>query len=389
MRIMKCADGQSRSWRLAELVSVVVAIVATALPVESQEACDSRCEAAAALIERFDLREAPVAVRDTDGWAPPTRIVTVIPGATDLLRAVAPDAEIVAVPDTSQVPAIIAGAEVYVGRCTPDIIRLGVDLRWIQIDRAGAETCADIPEVAERGILVTNLQRILSPAIADHAVAMMLAIARALPRYGREQAAGDWSHGITQPNHDELAEVDSKTLLVVGLGGIGTEIARKASGLGMRVTATRNSRREGPPFVDYVGLADEVHELAGTADVVVNATPLTDDTRGMFDATFFGAMKETAYFINIGRGESVNTEDLVDALRTGTIGGAGLDVTDPEPLPASHPLWGMQNVVLTPHIAGISDGPFRVRAATLIVENLRRYVGGEPLLSAVDLARGY
>lgn len=371
------------------LCQATLVAISPAQAQEASEDCDNMCMAARALIERFDLREAPFAARDLEGWAPPRKVVTVLPGATEVLRTAIGDAEIVAVSDTSEAPSVIAGADVYIGRCTPEVIRLGTDLKWIQIDRAGAETCSDIPAVAERGIVVTNLQRILSPAIADHALAMMLALQRTLPRYTMDRADHQWSHRISYPDHDELVESEEKTMLVVGLGGIGTEIARKANGLGMRVTATRNSSRDGPDFVEYVGLAHELLELAAEADVVVNATPLTSETVGMFDAAFFEAMQETAYFINIGRGESLVTDDLVAALEAGSIAGAGLDVTDPEPLPADHPLWTMPQVVMTPHIAGISDGGHSRRAGVLIVENLRRYVAGDPLLSMVDLARGY
>jgi phosphoglycerate dehydrogenase-like enzyme len=177
-------------------------------------------------------------------------------------------------------------------------------------------------------------------------------------------------------------------MLVVGLGGIGTEIARRANALGMRVLATRNSSREGPDFIDYVGLSDEVNALAARADVVVSAVPLTGETTGMFDAAFFRAMKPAAYFINVSRGETAVTDDLVEALRDGRIAGAGLDVTDPEPLPAGHPLWSMPNVILTPHIAVASDVFFQT-VLTLAAENVRRYAAGEPMISVVDLARGY
>jgi phosphoglycerate dehydrogenase-like enzyme len=176
-------------------------------------------------------------------------------------------------------------------------------------------------------------------------------------------------------------------LLVVGLGGIGTEVAKRAHGLGLHVIATRNSARVGPEYVEYVGLADEYRTLAARADVVVNSTPLTPETRGMFDAQFFAAMKDDAFFINIGRGESVVTPDLTAALEKGTIGGAGLDVTDPEPLPSGHPLWNLGNVIITPHIA---TSRYRSdRTFTLVAENVRRYVRGDPVLSVVDLAAGY
>ncbi|MFB3077931.1 MAG: NAD(P)-dependent oxidoreductase [Lysobacterales bacterium] len=156
----------------------------------------------------------------------------------------------------------------------------------------------------------------------------------------------------------------------------------------MRVLATRGSSREGPDYVEYVGLADEAIKLATQADVVVNAAPLTDATRGMFDKEFFAAMKSSAYFVSVGRGPSTVTEDLVAALRSGQIAGAGLDVVDPEPLPRSHPLWSIPRVIITPHVAAMSAETFQ-RILALVSENLRRYVAGEPLLSVVDIERGY
>jgi len=174
----------------------------------------------------------------------------------------------------------------------------------------------------------------------------------------------------------------------VGLGGIGTEVARRAHALGMRVVATRRSSRSGPDFVDYVGLSDELGDLVAEADVVVTALPLTPETTRMFDAEFFAAMKPTAYFINVGRGKSVVTDDLMAALESGELAGAGLDVTDPEPLPTDHPLWRLPNVIITPHVAASSVQAVE-RLQAVVRENLRRYVAGEPMLSVVDVGRGY
>jgi phosphoglycerate dehydrogenase-like enzyme len=182
--------------------------------------------------------------------------------------------------------------------------------------------------------------------------------------------------------------LEGKTVLVVGLGGIGVEVARRAHALGMSVVATRASGRDGPEFVSYVGLPDELHRLAAAADFVVNTTPLTPATTGLFDAKFFAALKPGAFFVNVGRGRSVVQADLVEALRSGRLGGAGLDVTDPEPLPADSPLWGMRNVILTPHVSARSDVDDGLRIA-IAAENLRRYVAGEKMLSVVDLAKGY
>lgn len=358
---------------------------------QSPTVCDAACAAGRELVERFELREAPTAVRDRAGWTPPRKIAVADVAIADALRASVPGVEIVGVAglrNFAGMEQVIADADVLVGLCTPALVARGRQLKWVQLLNAGADSCATIPAVAERDILVTNLQRIQGPHMAEHAIALMLALARSLPVYAVEQHAGEFTRGFRELRAERPVEIEGKTLLVVGLGGIGTEVAKRAHGLGMRVIATRNSRREGPEYVEYVGLADEYVELAKRADVVVNATPLTPETRGMFDAAFFAAIKEGAYFINIGRGESVVTSALTAALASGRVGGAGLDVTDPEPLPPSHALWAMENVIITPHIATSSD--FRGdRTVTLVVENVRRYARGDKLLSVVDLAQGY
>jgi phosphoglycerate dehydrogenase-like enzyme len=185
-----------------------------------------------------------------------------------------------------------------------------------------------------------------------------------------------------------MLEVRGKTILVVGLGGIGTEIAWRANALGMRVIATRNSSRDKPEYVDYVGLADELFALAEQADFIVNATPLTSSTTGLFDSKFFSVLKPSSYFFNIGRGKSVITDDLILALNTGKLAGAGLDVVDPEPLPEDHALWLMPNVIITPHIAGRSDLVME-RFWIFVRENLRRYVDGERMLNVVNIQKEY
>jgi phosphoglycerate dehydrogenase-like enzyme len=210
---------------------------------------------------------------------------------------------------------------------------------------------------------------------------------RGFDRYYANQLEGDWQRQVDL-GQGEFLELGGRTVLIVGLGGIGTQVARRAYGLGMRVIATRGSRREGPDFVEYVGLGDEALELARQADVVINAAPLTEQTRGFFNAAFFEAMKPTAYFVSVGRGQSTVTDDLIAALEAGKLAGAGLDVTDPEPLPQDHPLWRAPRVIITPHTAGRSDRS-RERLFLLVQENLRRYVAGEPLYSVVDIERGY
>jgi len=371
----------------------LAALAATAGPAAAQRStdCDRLCADASALVKRFDLREGEAAVRERADWRVPKKIVVADVPLADTLRGVLPGVEVVGVPglrNFAGMAKVVADADVLIGLCTPEIVARGKRLTWVQLLNAGADSCTTIPAVKERNLLVTNLQRIQGPHMAEHAMALTLALSRALPQYLAEQQTGAFTRGFRELRAERLVEIEGKTLLVVGLGGIGTEVAKRAYGFGMHVIATRNSRREGPDYVEYVGLADEYRTLAARADVVVNTTPLTPETRGMFDAQFFGAIKEGAFFINIGRGESVVTADLVAALKSGRLGGAGLDVTDPEPLPPGHALWSMPNVIITPHIATSSD--YRSdRTVALVVENVRRYVRGDRMLSVVDLAAGY
>jgi phosphoglycerate dehydrogenase-like enzyme len=345
--------------------------------------------AAAALIAELGLVESPTALRDSPDWRAPKRIVVarLTPPQLAELQAVVPGVELLAAaPPGAARDAQLAEADAVIGLCDADTLAAAPKLRWIQTLNVGVEGCVGVPGLAARGILLTNMQRTSAAPIAEHAIALMLALGRGLPEAARQQQAGRWNpEAVTQPS---MREVGGRTMLVVGLGGIGTEVARRAHALGMRVIATRNSSREGPDFVARVGLSDELLALAAEADVVVNAAPLTPATTDLFDRAFFDAMKPGGWFINVARGRSVVTEDLVAALRDGRLAGAGLDVTEPEPLPEGHALWSLPNVIITPHVAAQSDVQSG-RYAALLRENLRRYAAGERMLNVVDIARGY
>ena len=338
------------------------------------------------VIENFGLEQAATPVSQRAGWRKPKRILVyeIVPRLVSSLRAVAPEVEFV-LADPRQFAQQAVGVDAVIGVCTPEIVAAGTSIRWISMISAGVEDCVRIPQVRERDILVTNMQRIGGPVIAEHAMAMLLALARGLDFYIAGQAQGQWQRYAPSQRR---TVIQGKTLLVVGLGGIGSEVAKRAHALGMRVTATRASGRAGPEFVSYVGLPEELPKLAAEADVIVNAAPLTPQTTGIFDAAFFAKMKSSAYFINIARGRSVVTSALVDALKNNRIAGAALDVTDPEPLPANHPLWRMPNVIITPHVASDSDLGFDTQV-TVTTENLRRYLNGERMLSVVDTSKGY
>jgi phosphoglycerate dehydrogenase-like enzyme len=185
-----------------------------------------------------------------------------------------------------------------------------------------------------------------------------------------------------------MGALQGRTMLVVGLGGIGTEIAMRAHAFGMRVLATARVERPAPRYVEVLGTAKDLDDLLPKADVVVLAVPLTDETRHIINRRTLGMLKDGAWLVNIARGAVVDTDALVEALDSGKVGAAFLDVTDPEPLPEGHPLWGRDNVLITPHVAGRAELSADRRWA-LMQENMRRFSAGEPLLNVVDKEAGY
>lgn len=339
------------------------------------------------LVHDAGIKEGRVAVNELPRWQGARKILLrrVSTADADAIRDLLPDAEIVIATSDDDAIGKVSDVDAIIGTCNAEVIAAAEKLVWVQIFWAGAESCLAVPRVGNGEVILTNMQKMSSPAIGEHAVAMAMALARGLPVYAKDMQRGESPELYTMST--DMVSLTGKTMLVIGLGGIGTEAARRAAALGMRVIATRNSSREGPPFVEYVGLSDELFDLAGEADVIVNALPMTPATRGLLDDEFFAATRKGAFFVNVGRGGTVSTEALVAALQQGQIAGAGLDVTDPEPLPRDHPLWTIDNVIITPHVAGRGGG--RGRHMTLLRENLRRYAAGEPLLNVVDPARGY
>ncbi len=274
--------------------------------------------------------------------------------------------------------------------CTqPNLLANISDVAWLHAYSAGVETCLQHPSMssAKKVPIFTNSRGAAASVIAEHAIAMTMTLSRGLHRFRDEQLSSRWSRSILNEG-GVTTTLEGKTMLVLGLGSIGKEVARKANALGMRVVATRNRSKSGPDYVDYVGLASETMELSKQADVIVNALPLTDDTKGLLDKDFFAVLKPSAILISVGRGGTTDTDALMHALENKLIAGAGLDVTDPEPLPADHPLWQQRDVIITPHLAG-TGGEGRGKAIHLAADNLRRYQAGQPLLNIVDVELGY
>jgi phosphoglycerate dehydrogenase-like enzyme len=373
--------------------AAVVAASCLFCPAASIAAVDAK--GIADLVTKLGVEEAPTPVKQRAGWRAPKKIVVLggMPADTRAaFTAAAPGAEIVVAPDLPAAAAAVTNADVVVGLtstpgiCDPEIIDRAKELRWIHSMSAGVERCMARPSVKSRDLLVTNMRGVDSAAIAEHAVALALALARGLETSVANTTRAKWSR--EDAARTQMQVLNGKTMLVVGLGGIGTEVASRGHGLGMKVVATRASSRQGPSYVSYVGSPAELLTLAKDADVIVNCAPLTTETTGIFDTKFFNVLKANALFINVARGGSVVTADLLQALNEGRIAGAGLDVVDPEPLPAEHPLWKAPNLIITPHVSSRSDLPGSERWV-LAAENLRRYVAGEKMLSVVDLKREY
>lgn len=298
----------------------------------------------------------------------------------DQLAAAVPSVDLVVCKGAGEAMDHIEEAHATYGLANADLIRAGQNLRWIQWPSAGVENIVAIPELVERDIVLTNMQRIYAPEIADQTMGYLLAFTRKL---GHSIVGRTWD----KLPDEELDELPGKTMLIVGLGGIGDAIARRAAAFGMTVLATDPKVYETPLSVAELHKPDALPELLPRANVVVSAVPLTPVSQKMFDADAFARMKQGAIFINVSRGRVADTEALIAALDCGQLAAAGLDVTDPEPLPAGHPLWE-RNVIITPHSAGQSPGG-RNRAFALFQENLVRFASGLMLLNIVDKQVGY
>lgn len=264
-------------------------------------------------------------------------------------------------------------------------------LRWVQVHSAGVDSLIRHPlflraEQAGRPIALTTAAGVHGPNISEYVLMMMLAFAHRLHRAFEMMQRRVWSHDRIAFLPDELY---GATVGVIGYGGIGREVARRCQAFGMRVLVMRHSGRAAPAQAGIEFVArDNLRALLSASDYVALAVPLSPQTYHLIDRDAIACMKPNAVLVNIGRGDVVDEAALIDALSEKRIGGAALDVFHREPLPADSPLWRLDNVILTPHIAGITP-KYDERAGALFAENLRRHIAGEPLLNRVDFARGY
>ncbi|MGC2695604.1 MAG: D-2-hydroxyacid dehydrogenase [Candidatus Angelobacter sp.] len=287
-----------------------------------------------------------------------------------------------------RVPQEITDTDVFIGwSLRPQQFVAAKKLRWIHSPAAAVHQLM-FPELIQSSVLLTNSTGIHGPVVAEHAIAVLLALAKRLPQAMQYQAKGVWSQDQLWNEQPRPREVADTTVAVVGMGGIGREFTTRAKALGMRVLAVRENPGKGPQGADVVYSSDRIDEVLPQADYILLCTPVTPATTGLINAARLSRMKPDAYLINVGRGPLIDEPALLQALTHRTIAGAALDVFNEEPLPADSPFWLLDNLLITPHTAAVTERLWE-RHYHLIVKNLERFLTGKPLLNEVDKTRGY
>ena len=295
-----------------------------------------------------------------------------------------PEATLVAPSDEDAAVKELADADAAFGTMNPRLVAAASKLKWLQAPAAAPPAGYYFDELITHPVQVTNFREIYNDHISVHIVAMMLSFVKHLNVYRDHQRDRNWNKLLG--DHYNNIFLPDATVLIVGVGGIGTETARLCKALGTTVVGV-DARWEAPgarEHVDEMRDPSELNDVLPEADFVVLTIPHTPQTEGLFDSSKFALMKDTAIFINIGRGMTTKLDDLNAALRNGEIGGAGLDVYEIEPLPADHPLWDAPNTILTPHIAADEGRYLGERRYEVVSDNMRRFAAGEPLRNLVD-----
>ena len=300
-----------------------------------------------------------------------------------------PQFEIVHLDTYEGVEAHLRDAEVAIAwSIRPEQFLAARKLRWIHSPAAAVHQLM-FPELINSDVVLTNAREVHGPVVAEHVIAQIFALAKKLPQAVRFQQQRIWGQESMWTRKPAPREIAGATLGLIGLGSIGREVARRASALGMRIIAVREHAEKGTAeLVEAVLPPAQLDEFLAQADYVVVAAPLTPSTRALINADRISRMKPAACLINVSRGPLVDEAALADALRTGQLAGAALDVFSQEPLPADSPLWNLENLLITPHTAAVT-GRLWDRHYALIRENLRRYLAHEPLLAVVDKRKGY
>jgi phosphoglycerate dehydrogenase-like enzyme len=290
--------------------------------------------------------------------------------------------------DQEELLKLVENADVLLaGRFSQRMFLAARKLKWIQTNYVGVESFL-YPEVVESDVIITNAGGVNTIPVAEHAIGLIFCLSRKLNLFIRNQIEKKWKTSNAELL-SQMKEVDGKTLGIVGVGRIGGEIVKKAKCLGMKTIAARkNTSAPKPDHVDKFVSSENLDQLLAESDFVVLQLPTTAETKNMIGEKEFRSMKPTAFLINTGRGDVVQEDELIKALKEGWIAGAALDTFADEPLPENSPLWDMQNVVITPHVAGLTPYYFD-RLIEVFCENLKRFINKEQLVNVVDKRRGY
>ncbi|MEX0320713.1 MAG: D-2-hydroxyacid dehydrogenase [Puniceicoccaceae bacterium] len=288
--------------------------------------------------------------------------------------------------DKEKMEQVIDDVEIAVGTVPPGLIEKAGKLKWFHQMGTGTEWLMRHPQARDQPFILTNCSDDYGVVLAEHVMSLMLAAARQLPEQFDSQSRGKWEQApFSAANRFELR---GKTLLLLGVGSIGLNIAKRAKAFDMTITGYRSDPSKCAENVDKMYGPDELHAAIAETDLIANSLPITDETRRLIDAAAIGQMKETAWFFNIGRGTTVDEDALIDALQHKRIAGAGLDVFEKEPLPESSPLWQLPNVIITPHDGGNHNQRYASWVSTCF-DNLERYHTGKSLRNVVDKQAGY
>lgn len=303
----------------------------------------------------------------------------------DAVAAAAPQLDVQIAPDRAAALRLLPQADAAFGTLDPQLLAQAGKLTWLQAPQAAPSAGYFFPELVAHPVQVTNFRGIYNDHVAIHAVAMLLALARGLPRYMRQQARGEW---IRHLSDEDVLHLPESSVLVIGVGGIGAEIGRMVAAFGATVVGIDPRRTVPSEGLHAIFAPTELDRLLPSADAVILTLPHTPESEGLIDARRLALMKPRCLLVNIGRGATVRLDPLVAALQQERLGGVALDVFEEEPLPPAHPLWREPRALLTPHVAVV--GPYvPERRLAVLCDNAQRFQAGQPLRNVVDKALWY
>jgi D-2-hydroxyacid dehydrogenase (NADP+) len=300
------------------------------------------------------------------------------------IQRIAPDKKLLLTQDHDEIEAHAEWIEIAVGWVPRNLLYTLKNLRWFQQWGAGADWLLDHPDLVKKDFILTSASGVHAVPISEHILSLLLAFARGLPKAIKAQEQKCWLRHQSL----KLFELAGKTMLLIGVGAIGERTAEISAGLGMRVLGVRRNSAIAAPSVEEMFSPAQLLNVLPRADFVVLTIPLTRETRWIIGEPQLRVMKSSAVIINIGRGGTIQETALIQALESGWIAGAGLDVFEHEPLPVDSPLWEMDNVIITSHYSGLTPH-YAERAVEIFTDNLRRYQTGEPLHNVVEKDLGY